>query len=318
MAFVAIIRWLIAVSRVSCKWESGRICFAHDSLQSRFHTAIPLVTPGYTLVQATVHQRHMDRWVYSHSLISNYCWPKQKNSTDQTMARECEFNRSSVWEAFPFEGDPYAAPSQGSCNPKQITEQGLYHGKLLGDAYRKMMLASAHDTSSSGTTSLCGPSNVGLEMDSAEKNQRTAMQVYLGLCGTLPTPEQYPAWSSIDNGTVAKGKPFFLSSGICASPALKNLSAIAKAAIEKDPFATELLQTSAEVAAATGKAKPNLGDAATLLDNVEDCVVVHACHGLDDVPKDFHGSSLLERVDVTVCSCHSPRGTKNRILTKRH
>lgn len=42
-----------------------------------------------------------------------------------------------------------------------------------------------------------------------------------------------------------------------------------------------------QVAEHTGHQVPHADEYAEMLDNVIDCVVCHACHGLDDVPAFF-------------------------------
>ena len=52
----------------------------------------------------------------------------------------------------------------------------------------------------------------------------------------------------------------------------------------------EAHQLALQVAAHAGQPAPALADTDAMLDNIEDCITVHACHGLPDTP--VRGSSL--------------------------
>lgn len=43
----------------------------------------------WEIIQAHVHQRHMDRWIYRHDLIENRCWKNQSDSSHPLMMKEC-------------------------------------------------------------------------------------------------------------------------------------------------------------------------------------------------------------------------------------
>ena len=62
----------------------------------------------FRLLHATVFQRHLDRWMYEHPLIDDYCWDNQLNSSAAPMPEQCGYNLSSVWSEFDHAaGDPY-------------------------------------------------------------------------------------------------------------------------------------------------------------------------------------------------------------------
>jgi hypothetical protein len=120
----------------------------------------------WQIIQAHVHQRHMDRWVpstnslkipltttqiYRHDLIENRCWTDQHDSRHPRMKYECgeypptkakfsngltdpiiDYNLSSVWEKIEQEADPYANPHFGNCLEKQLTKQGRDHSVRFG------------------------------------------------------------------------------------------------------------------------------------------------------------------------------------------
>eukprot|EP00906_Rhabdomonas_costata_P033547 RCo047267 len=100
---------------------------------------LPYVGPpqGWKVVQATVHQRHWDRWIFPHPEIGDVCWEGQLNSTLPKMQSQCDYNLSSIWQAIPRTPDPYAAPASGSCAAKQLTRQGLAHARQLGEFLRE-------------------------------------------------------------------------------------------------------------------------------------------------------------------------------------
>jgi hypothetical protein len=198
------------------------------------------------------------------------------------MSDECTYNLSSVWEEFEFTSDPYAAPSLGFCEAKQGSKQGLLHSEQLGGLYRDLLSSAGLFGTPS---SFCSPSNIRLEMDAAQKNQQTTQHVFKGLCGSFPSPSDFPESSSIDRGEVAPGKPFFLATGVCDSPFLRSaLSAARSVFFHDSDFSAPLRAVGDDVAALTSKPRADDADLATLLDNVEDCVVSHECHGLTDSP----------------------------------
>jgi len=252
--------------------------------------ASPIIPVGYRLVQAHLHQRHLDRWMYSHSLINNYCWTYQLNSTDPIMKAECDYNLNSCWESFEFTSDPYAAPARGNCNAKQLTQQGRDHAFKLGTIYRSLFGKSL---------SACEPGSVLLESDVAQKNQQTTMKVYQGLCGRLPTSEEFPYTRTLDDGTIASGRPFYLRSGICDSAAFHELEKIASYASNTTSWFQQLKLYAWRLGVITDHPLPVEKRMPELLDNIEDCVVCHVCHGLNDSPDSFSTDpTLFTNVDI--------------------
>ena len=260
--------------------------------------ATPLIPPGYSLLQATFHQRHSDRWIYAHEYIDNVCWPQQLNSSftsSPSMAFQCNFNRSSIWEDFSETPDPYAAPLPGVCAEKQITKQGIEHAVSLGKSYAAMFSPDA-------LKAICASDSIGLECDEAEKNQVTLQSVYFGLCGSLPSPSVHPASSVVDHGIISSGRPFYLRTGVCASTVLSSLQASATAAFYDDSkngdYLRSLRSVGATLARAVSKPIPERDqDLPTLLDNVEDCFLAHRCHDLQDMPSALSSGDLMDAVD---------------------
>eukprot|EP01127_Copromyxa_protea_P011395 TRINITY_DN2864_c0_g1_i5.p1 TRINITY_DN2864_c0_g1~~TRINITY_DN2864_c0_g1_i5.p1 ORF type:complete len:259 (-),score=63.38 TRINITY_DN2864_c0_g1_i5:811-1587(-) len=164
----------------------------------------------WALVQAHVHQRHLDRWIYAHPLINNHCWPAQLNSTSHVMTEQCNYNLSSVWEHFGRSPDPYAYPEFGSCNAKQLTKQGIQHAQALGKILRKQYV-DLHQI----IPGTCPEDSVGLECDEAQKNQQTTQNEYYGLCNRLPSTSEFPAFGVLDTHMIEKGRPFWSSPSIC-------------------------------------------------------------------------------------------------------
>eukprot|EP00521_Asterionellopsis_glacialis_P006501 CAMPEP_0195281466 /NCGR_PEP_ID=MMETSP0707-20130614/755_1 /TAXON_ID=33640 /ORGANISM="Asterionellopsis glacialis, Strain CCMP134" /LENGTH=388 /DNA_ID=CAMNT_0040340349 /DNA_START=196 /DNA_END=1362 /DNA_ORIENTATION=- len=241
--------------------------------------------------QATVHQRHLDRWIYQHDYIDNYCWPNQYNSTHPIMQDQCKYNLSSVWENFEFTSDPYASPARGSCNAKQLTVQGQQNAEILGKAYRKMF-GEGKDSR------ICEDGTIRLESDAVQKNQMSTQHVYKGMCGKLPDPVgDLVAERVLDDGTIAPGRPFFLHVGICQdSDFLKNAKQRSSDAFLASDWIPKMTETVGVLADIVDKRFPETNDNLdTLEDNIEDCVISHACHGLDDTPKGIW--SILKDVD---------------------
>ena len=237
---------------------------------------------GWTILYATVLQRHWDRWLYPHDLIRNRCWPRQLNSTDPPMPRQCGYNTTSVWEAWPPQADPYAAPLYGSCACPQLTQQGKDHALALGQTllhhYGRMLRG-------------CRPGAVGLETEQQQKNEMSLQTAYYGLCGSLPdpSPAAYPKEKVIYfGGAPARGTPFFLQQGVCQSDGvLGPLDAAASAAKASSSYWQQAHELALTVAQHAGQDPPALESTDDMLDNIEDCIVVHACHGLDDIPAPF-------------------------------
>ena len=141
---------------------------------------------GWRPVYATVLQRHWDRWLYEHSLIKDRCWPRQLNSTTPPMPAQCGYNLSNVWEVWPVQPDPYAAPAAGRCSCPQLTQQGKDHALSLGRTLRKQYAGMLQRP---GRPSVgCRAGSVGLETAKQQKNEMSLQTAYLGLCGALPSP----------------------------------------------------------------------------------------------------------------------------------
>jgi len=143
------------------------------------------------------------------------------------MKEECDYDLSSIWENFQFTSDPYAVPLRGNCNAKQLTQQGRDHAFKLGTIYKSLF---------GDALSGCKKGSILLESDIAQKNQQTTMKVYEGLCGRLPSRTEFPYASTLDDGAVASGRPFYLHTGVCDSPALHELEAIAIDAMTKSSW----------------------------------------------------------------------------------
>jgi hypothetical protein len=179
--------------------------------------AMPAAAAGGTwqLVQGVVLQRHLDRWIYDHSLIYDQCWPGQVDSRAAAMVAQCRYNRSTVWEPQPgaaslARGDPYvpawvtdrdhrgggpaqaaAGPAGGAClmdaqGDPQLTVHGQQHAAALGTAlgarWRRLGLL-ASDPGSAGS---CPPGTVLLASDGAQKNTCP------GRPGAVKQPQRFP------------------------------------------------------------------------------------------------------------------------------
>ena len=57
-----------------------------------------------------------------------------------------------------------------------------------------------------------------------------------------------------------------------------------------------------QVAAHAGQPAPALADTDAMLDNIEDCITVHACHGLPDTPVRAAPETLSSNLCVGVPS----------------
>eukprot|EP00493_Phyllostaurus_siculus_P001361 UN01369 len=232
--------------------------------------------PDFEIKFVTVHQRHLDRWIYQHDFINNVCWPNQQNSTD--LKNACDYELSSVWEDFTRTQDPYAKPEFGNCNAKQLTTSGIAHSQTLGSMIKNQFPTLVKS---------CSKDNILLECDEAQKNQQTTQNVYKGICGKLPDKNVFMTNSVVDHGDIAKGKPWFLSTGRCGNSKYDAMMAKATTAMANSDLADKMEPIVTQVAAAASKPMPARKDYATLLDNLEDCWVCHECLGLNDVPKEF-------------------------------
>ncbi|CAK9056384.1 Hypothetical protein SCF082_LOCUS30387 [Durusdinium trenchii] len=92
----------------------------------------------FILKSSYVLQRHTDRWLYSHDIIENRCWPNQLNSSasssklaeqECTYCSGCSGKLQTVWETFNTTPDPYAAPLPGSCRMANDRPQGTRQGE---------------------------------------------------------------------------------------------------------------------------------------------------------------------------------------------
>ena len=101
-------------------------------------------------------------------------------------------------------------------------------------------------------------------------------------------------------GLVGKGRPFFLEQGLCRSGGvLAGMEAAAGDAKSASPYWHAAHQLALEVAVHAGQPPPALADTDAMLDNIKDCITVHACHGLEDVPAPFQESeSLFTEMDT--------------------
>eukprot|EP01052_Picozoa_sp_SAG31_P016039 SAG31_NODE_1049_length_10165_cov_2.564077_2_plen_500_part_00 len=247
---------------------------------------------GWTPLYATVLQRHWDRWLYEHSLIGDVCWPGQLNSTSPPMPAQCGYNTSSVWESWPRQPDPYSRPLAGACTCPQLTQQGVRHAAALGRTLK---------TQYGGMLDGCRPGSVGLETARQQKNEMSLQVAYSSLCGKLPDAvHEFPYEQVVAVGVVGKGRPFFLEQGLCKDGGvLARMEAVASAAKASSAYWRAAHQLALEVARHVGQPQPALADTDAMLDNVEDCLTVHACHGLADAPAPFvRSASLFTAMDT--------------------
>ena len=249
--------------------------------------------PGWSVVYATVLQRHWDRWIYAHSLIHNRCWPGQLDSTVPPMPEQCGYDTDSVWEHFPPGEDPYSTPpSAGSCFCPQLTLQGREHAFLLGQTLRNQYGSLLQDAAAGVA---CRARSVGLETENAQKNEVSLQTAYHSLCDHLPDTVEYPKSSVVwEGGSPRRDTPFFLERRLCKGDGvLDQLEAMATTAKEASSYWDDAHTLALEVAQASGHPPPERADSATMLDNIEDCIVSHACHGLGDTPSAFLVSPTL-------------------------
>ena len=247
---------------------------------------------GWAPVYATVLQRHWDRWLYEHSLIGDVCWPGQLNSTTPPMPSQCGYNTSSVWERWPRQPDPYSRPLPGTCACPQLTQQGVDHAAALGRT-----LKAQYGRMLDG----CRAGSVGLETARQQKNEMSLQTAYSTLCGKLPDAgRDFPYRQVVAVGLVGKGRPFFLEQGLCkGGGVLVRMEAAASAAKTASAYWHAAHELALQVAAHAGQPPPALADTDNMLDNIEDCLTVHACHGLGDAPAPFvQSASLFTAMDT--------------------
>eukprot|EP01134_Creolimax_fragrantissima_P007363 CFRG7363T1 len=282
---------------------------------NRFREGATLSPSKWLMVQTHVMQRHMDRWMYAHPLIHNACWQKQLNSTNPTMQHQCaDINRSSIWQHKNFTGDPYAIPSNGYCNEKQLTLQGQEHSEKLGRTYRKEYVGENEDESTGGRKLLwrwCDAKTVRIASEDALKNQITLEYVYKGLCGKFPDLEEYPRHKVVSNGSLSVGTPFHIFPGTsCNGTRLHDLLRVGQKAKMQSGFWTKVTHQASEVARMTNHTDADPNRAADLLDSVFDCMVSHTCHGLRDTPPEIQKAATAHRIDYFE--------TKSRTWIQRH
>jgi len=256
--------------------------------------------PGWKLVQVTVLQRHSDRWIYRHDNIHNVCWPYQLNSSDPALFQECRAGaRSSVWKKAHPPHDPYAWPLKGNCNPKQITLSGEKHARQLGRILAREY-GSAGRRPLQGLAS-CSDGSVFLAADAVLKNELTAEFVYEGLCGKLPSRHKFPKHKVGVTKKVKKKRPFWLRAGLCQGAELDDLTREAAASMQASKWWNgEVKDVAVKLANLSKHAPPEPADYRHFLHAMIDCIIVHSCIGLPDVPPKFTISdehSLYGRAD---------------------
>lgn len=252
--------------------------------------------PGeFRLLSAYVLQRHMDRWVYAHPNIGNSCWPGQLNSSSRSSplaAAECNLADGplrTVWQSFPYAVDPFAAPSNGTCQVLDSTPQGTWQGIAHASRLGQMMLSRYVDQHALLDPG-CPAGQVKLHADNVHKNELTVQVEYQSLCGRLPSLQEFPPNETLVGyiQTPQKGTPWYVTTGACGGTRLQQLSQRAEAAMLRSSWWNLSVQAVAGgVAAAAGHTAPEARDAAAFLDSVLDCTVVHACTGLNDAPAAF-------------------------------
>jgi hypothetical protein len=268
----------------------------------------PVVTTGQYASSDAPHQfqmsgvwvlaRHMDRWMYEHSLIGDICWPHQINSSSPSMSKQClDLNASSVWFQWPtppINPDPYAHPLPGTCASQQLTRQGLAHAHSLGSilwlelGVRQQLLSPA-----------CPPAELSLGAAHAQQIEQTLQAVYTGLCRKTPNIASYSPHLTISDGFVCPHCPFWLHSAVCQQePLLPRMLQEAAIAFNESVF-LQMNITPAALALARVTQHPSSIDPTNgpiFLDNIFDCAISHACHALPDLPPGL-SASLLRQVD---------------------
>eukprot|EP00756_Hemistasia_phaeocysticola_P055334 Hpha_TRINITY_DN31260_c0_g1::TRINITY_DN31260_c0_g1_i1::g.2365::m.2365 len=262
----------------------------------------------WPLRQVIDMQRHTARYLYAHpEPIKNRCWAAQLNSSLWAMGVQCEYNRSSVWEDFAHEQDPYAVPLFGHCSPKQATTRGLAYAETLGRLFQDELgeLLVGGGGEGAGQQS-CPAGSVSIAVDAVQKNERTGQGVYTGMCGRAPQVAEFPPETTLVRAEKRKGAPFYLNSGLCTSTGvLQRLNREATEAKMNSSWWNGAVKGLSDALASIMDLPPvPLAQRADLLDNAIDCSVVHDCSGLEDVPAAFlshdsgnFGSDFFSTVD---------------------
>eukprot|EP00928_Gymnodinium_smaydae_P064384 TRINITY_DN47720_c0_g1_i1.p1 TRINITY_DN47720_c0_g1~~TRINITY_DN47720_c0_g1_i1.p1 ORF type:complete len:561 (-),score=31.89 TRINITY_DN47720_c0_g1_i1:9-1469(-) len=238
-------------------------------------------------------QRHADRWLYEHKAIADFCWPGQLNSSRHSsslIADECSNvpkaggSLRTVWQEFAERADPYSRPQHGSCQVTQGTSQGKSHAFTWGKMLKKQYIDSGLVPSG------CPTGTIKLYSDKVHKNELTLETEYLALCERMPDLNEFSRESTLV-GYVAdpsKGTPWYAAAGQCKGKRLDALRNEAKQAmLQSKWWAEQVAPLAAEAAAVTGAALPESSQLSRLLSGLSDCVMVHACTGLGDAPKEF-------------------------------
>ncbi|CAE8630272.1 unnamed protein product [Polarella glacialis] len=283
-------------------------------------------SPGLKLVGVSVLQRHLDRWLYKHRLIGNVCWPGQLNSSvesSQLAAEQCYSELNSVWQEWPRQPDPYARPLYGSCSvwgdshqgPPQATKQGRQHASFWGD-----MLKTQYVDRWKLVSPTCTLGDIALHCDKAQKNEITLQTVYKSICGRLPSSLEYAPEATIVGYVTEpmRGTPWYVQSAQCSGTRLAELTAEAEKAHQADvEWNARIRATASRLANASGRtaAPGSPCDAASFLDSLIDCTIVHACTGLPDVPPSLLNSrtSLPEDQDGSLFSQVNQDETSSRV-----
>jgi len=283
--------------------DSNAICLNPAVIKGDFADKV-VDDNRYLLHGAYVMQRHMDRWLYEHDVIKNICWPGQRNSSlksSQLAASECDFGTrvlQTAWETFPQSSDPYAAPSNGTCQLHSGTPQGSKQGVLHAEMWGEMLRQRYIETGL--VTEECPAGTVALHSDNVHKNELALQTEYRILCGREPdVNSEFPNPAVLTTGTVAPGTPWYLDTGMCGGDRLSELTDEADKARSNSSWWQQVLWSIAEeVAGVTGHSVPKKEHAAELLDSIIDCTAVHACTGLGDIPADLVDSSGLPNMNA--------------------
>jgi len=159
----------------------------------------------------------------------------------------------------------------------------------------------------------CGDS-VGIETVDDQKNQITAQWEYFGLCEKFPDKVQFPPETTIDDGSLQKGRPIWLSLSVCDHPTLRKLSQTSLDYIHSPEFKKEhqIEELKQEISLITGH-PPGIEPWEIFFDNIVDCTMTHYCHSLPDVPPAlFRDGRLSEinRLETLSRSCPLPEAYK--------
>lgn len=251
----------------------------------------------YRVRAAHVMQRHCDRWIYQHDDIGNICWPRQQNSSaDSSHLAAAECSRMpqvdgallTAWQSFPKTVDPYASPAAGTCNvdaggTPQATVQGRDHAYQWGEMLRKQYVPDLVPWS-------CPQGSLAIYADKVHKNEITVQSEYEAICGRAPSSSEFTAEATLVGYVPGqrKGTPWYIQSAQCGGPDLDQyLQEADQAKKASEWWKGQMQETAAAGASAASKASPPSDLAATITDNLIDCIVVHACTGLADTPSAF-------------------------------